>query len=79
VGPRGYLDWYRENTARTMIQTPNQPGRSESLYPYHEPMEIEVHLHTTLSTRRTSVVNTLPPNNFWERTLVPLYKELGGP
>jgi len=62
VGPKSCLDWVRKSTACTMIQSPNQPGHSESLYPRHEAGAIEVHLHTTFSIRRISVVNTLPPN-----------------
>jgi len=61
VGPRGYLDWFRKSTTRTMIQSTNQTGCNELLYLRHEAGRIEVHLHNTLSTRRTSVVNMLLP------------------
>lgn len=49
-----------KSRAHTKKQPPNRSGRSESLYPRHEGVEVEWRVDSDLSTRRTSVVNFTP-------------------
>ena len=48
--------------ADSMIQSSNHLGHSMSLYPHYEARRVEIHLHTTLTKKRTSVVNMHLPN-----------------